>query len=91
MQSNLRGELTTGNGPKMEEYDLIDAVARSMHVTVSSPKEWCQMYSTLFPSMLNAAVKANDIQKVRCLKYFPTQTHFNYFEILDKQFERLWC
>lgn len=63
MQSNLRGELTSNSGrPKMEEYDLVDAVARSLHL--SSPQELSQLGATLFPAMLNAAVVAGDIQKV---------------------------
>lgn len=62
MQSNLRGELTSTSGPKMEEYDLVDAVARSLHLT--SPQELSQLGATLFPAMLNAAVVAGDIQKV---------------------------
>lgn len=62
MQSNLRGELTSNTGPQMEEYDLVDAVARSLHI--SSPKELCQLGATLFPAILNAAVLSDDIQKV---------------------------
>lgn len=46
----------------MEEYDLVDAVARSLHL--SSPQELSQLGATLFPAMLNTAVVAGDIQKV---------------------------
>lgn len=63
IQSNLRGELTSNSGPQMEEYDLVDAVARSLHL--SSPKELGQLGATLFPAMLNAAVLSGDIQKVQ--------------------------
>ena len=37
MQNNLRGELTSGKGPELQEFDLVDAVARSLHL--STPKE----------------------------------------------------
>lgn len=68
MQSNLRGELTSSSGPQMEEYDLVDAVARSLHL--SSPQELSQLGATLFPAMLNAAVLASDLQKVKKRNYF---------------------
>ncbi|XP_065363413.1 L-asparaginase-like [Calliphora vicina] len=68
VQSNLRGELTPTTGPKMEEYDLVDAVARSLHL--SSPQELSQLGATLFPAMLNAAVIAGDIQKINNLKAY---------------------
>uniref|UniRef100_A0A1B0A1S8 asparaginase n=1 Tax=Glossina pallidipes TaxID=7398 RepID=A0A1B0A1S8_GLOPL len=68
MQSNLRGELTSNSGPQMEEYDLVDAVARSLHL--SSPQELSQLGATLFPAMLNAAVIAGDIQKINNLKAY---------------------
>uniref|UniRef100_T1P870 asparaginase n=1 Tax=Musca domestica TaxID=7370 RepID=T1P870_MUSDO len=68
MQSNLRGELTSNAGPKMEEYDLVDAVARSLHL--SSPEELSQLGATLFPAMVNAAVAAGDIQKLNNLKAY---------------------
>lgn len=62
MQTNLRGELTSSVGAKMEEFDLVDAVARSMHL--STPEELGQMCATLFPAMLNTAVQEGDINKV---------------------------
>ncbi|XP_037812456.1 L-asparaginase [Lucilia sericata] len=68
IQSNLRGELTSTSGPKMEEYDLVDAVARSLHL--SSPQELSQLGATLFPAMMNAAVVAGDLQKINNLKAY---------------------
>lgn len=65
VQSNLRGELTSNAGPKIEEYDLVDAVARSLHL--STPQELGQLGATLFPAMLNTAVMESDIQKVRSI------------------------
>lgn len=66
MQSNLRGELTNGKNPKLQEFDLIDAVARSLHI--SSPNELSQLGETLFPAMLNAAVLEADTNKIDSLK-----------------------
>lgn len=67
MQSNLRGELTSGgSGPAMQEFDLVDAVARSLKL--STPKELNQLGATLFPAMLNTSVLEGDIKKV--LLYF---------------------
>jgi lysophospholipase len=37
MQANLRGELSNGKGPELQDFDLVDAVARSLHL--STPKE----------------------------------------------------
>lgn len=66
MQANLRGELTCAKNPKLQEFDLIDAVARSLHI--SSPNELSQLGETLFPAMLNAAVIEDDTTKVDTLK-----------------------
>ncbi|XP_004535206.1 L-asparaginase [Ceratitis capitata] len=68
MQTNLRGEMTSTTGAKMEEFDLVDAVARSMHL--STPEELGQMCATLFPAMLNTAVKDGDINKIINLKAY---------------------
>lgn len=62
MQSNLRGELTCTTEPAMQDFDLVDAVARSLKLT--SPKELNQLGATLFPAMLNTAVLDGDIKKV---------------------------
>lgn len=62
MQSNLRGELTSGTEPAMQDFDLVDAVARSLKLT--SPNELSQLGATLFPAMLNTAVLEGDIKKV---------------------------
>ncbi|EDV91958.1 L-asparaginase [Drosophila grimshawi] len=68
MQSNLRGELTSVAAPKMDDYDLVDAVARSLHL--SSPQELDQLGATLFPAMINAAVAEGDIKKINNLKAY---------------------
>lgn len=66
MQSNLRGELTSKHNLKLQEFDLIDAVARSLHI--SSPNELSQLGETLFPAMLNSAVMEADTNKIDTLK-----------------------
>lgn len=66
MVSNLRGELTTDKPMKLEEFDLIDAVARSLQI--SSPKELSQLGETLFPAMVNTSVLLGDLNKVDMLK-----------------------
>jgi 60kDa lysophospholipase len=65
MQSNLRGELTSGK-IEMKDFDLVDAVARSLHI--STLKELSQLGQTLFPAMLNTAVVHGDISKMENLK-----------------------
>lgn len=66
MSSNLRGELTTDKPMKLDEFDLIDAVARSLQI--SSPKELSQLGETLFPAMVNGSVLLGDTNKVDMLK-----------------------
>lgn len=66
MQSNLRGELTCSNSSIIQEFDLIDAVSRSLRI--SSPNELSLLGDTLFPAMLNAAVIQADTKKIDNLK-----------------------
>ncbi|XP_012226364.2 L-asparaginase 1 [Linepithema humile] len=66
MQTNLRGELTAGRPPTMQDWDLVEAVARSLRL--SSAAELQELGSILFPAMLNAAVIRRDIMKLESLK-----------------------
>lgn len=68
MSSNLRGELTTQRAPELQDYDLIDAVARSLHI--STPLELAQLGAILFPAMVNAAVQSDDTAKLDTLKSY---------------------
>ncbi|XP_064556304.1 L-asparaginase [Drosophila montana] len=68
MQANLRGELTSVAAHTMKDYDLVDAVARSLHL--SSPQELDQLGATLFPAMINAAVYEGDLKKLNNLKAY---------------------
>ncbi|RLU16364.1 hypothetical protein DMN91_012124 [Ooceraea biroi] len=66
MQTNLRGELTSGRPPTIQDWDLVEAVARSLRL--SSAAELQELGSILFPAMLNAAVIRRDIVKLESLK-----------------------
>lgn len=66
MQTNLRGELTSGRSPTVQDWDLVEAVARSLRL--SSAAELQELGSILFPAMLNAAVVRRDIVKLDSLR-----------------------
>ncbi|XP_076235250.1 L-asparaginase isoform X2 [Calliopsis andreniformis] len=66
MQTNLRGELTAGRPPFLQDLDLVDAVARSLRI--SSTSELQELGTILFPAMLNAAVLSHDEVKLEALK-----------------------
>ncbi|XP_072748637.1 L-asparaginase 1 isoform X2 [Anoplolepis gracilipes] len=66
METNLRGELTAGRPPTMQDWDLVEAVARSLRL--SSAAELQELGSILFPAMLNVAVIRRDIVKLESLK-----------------------
>ena len=68
MQQSLRGEMTTGRGVTIKDFDLVDAVARSLNL--STPNELFKLGSTLFPAMLNSAVMENDLQKIDMIKNY---------------------
>lgn len=66
MESNLHGELTSTKPIKLDEFGLIDAVARSLQI--SSPKELSELGETLFPAMINSSVLSGDTNKIDMLK-----------------------
>ncbi|XP_076283370.1 L-asparaginase 1 [Lasioglossum baleicum] len=66
MQTNLRGELTSGRPPFLQDLDLVEAVARSLRI--SSTTEIVELGTILFPAMLNAAVIARDVVKLEMLR-----------------------
>lgn len=73
MQTNLRGELTAGRPPTMQDWDLVEAVASSLRL--SSAAELQELGSILFPAMLNAAVIRRDIVKLDSLKGYVSNSH----------------
>lgn len=71
LSANLRGEMCGGKSEqpnKLAEWDLVDAVARTLHVT--SPQELNNLGGVLFPAMLNNAIIRSDISKLDELKGF---------------------
>lgn len=77
METNLRGELTAGRSIAMQDWDLVDAVGRSLRI--SSPAEFKELGSILFPAMMNAAVLAKDVTKLESLKRYVSlvSSHFH--------------
>lgn len=74
METNLRGELTAGRPPTMQDWDLVEAVARSLRL--SSAAELQELGSILFPAMLNAAVIRRDIVKLESLQRYVSNLCF---------------
>lgn len=66
MGTNLRGELTTTKPMKLDEFGLIEAVARSLQIT--SPKDLTELSDTLFPLIVNTSVLSGDLTKIDMLK-----------------------
>lgn len=65
---SLRGELTTNKIPKINDIDLIEGVARTLHMSLDLEKE--QMCSTFYPALVAAAVTQGDTQKMSDLKQY---------------------
>ncbi|XP_050528963.1 L-asparaginase isoform X2 [Daktulosphaira vitifoliae] len=68
---NLRGEMGGGKSEQpntLAEWDLVDAVARTLHV--SSPHELNVLGAVLFPAMLSNAIVRSDLTKLDELKGF---------------------
>lgn len=55
MMTNFRGELTVPQPSMVKENELIEALARSLHL--SSSEEMDQLKDVLFPSLICSAVK----------------------------------
>lgn len=68
MQTNLRGELTIGQSPTLEDWDLVEAVTRSLKL--SSTAELQQRSTILFPAMFSAAAIKRDITELETLKRY---------------------
>lgn len=55
MMTNLRGELTVPQASLVKDMELIEALARSLHL--SSSEEMDKLKDVLFPSLICSAVK----------------------------------
>ncbi|XP_068153308.1 L-asparaginase [Drosophila tropicalis] len=68
MLLSLRGELTTNKIAKINDIDLIEGVARTLHLSTSKERE--QMCSTFYPALVSAAVIEGDVNKLTDLKQY---------------------
>lgn len=66
VEANLRGELTSTKPMKLDEFGLIEAVARSLQLT--SPGELAELSDTLFPLIVNTSVLSGDLKKIDMLR-----------------------
>lgn len=48
MTTNIRGELTNGKTPELQDFDLVDAVARSLHLSTPHELEQVRKFSSSF-------------------------------------------
>ncbi|EFN78526.1 L-asparaginase [Harpegnathos saltator] len=68
METNLRGELTSGRLPNTRDYDLLKAVEQSLRL--SSTEGFQDVKSYLLPAMMNDAAIKRDITKLKQLKEY---------------------
>ncbi|XP_016975673.1 L-asparaginase 1 [Drosophila rhopaloa] len=68
MLLSLRGELTTNKVAKINDIDLIEGVARTLHMSTGLERQ--QMCSTFYPALVAAAVTQGDIHKLGDLKQY---------------------
>ncbi|XP_017057563.1 L-asparaginase 1 [Drosophila ficusphila] len=68
MLLSLRGELTTNKVAKINDIDLIEGVARTLHMSTAVEKQ--QMCSTFYPALVASAVTEGDTHKLSDLKQY---------------------
>ncbi|XP_017074565.1 L-asparaginase 1 [Drosophila eugracilis] len=68
MLLSLRGEMTTNKVAKINDIDLIEGVARTLHMSTALERK--QMCSTFYPALVAAAVTEGDVQKLGDLKQY---------------------
>eukprot|EP00099_Drosophila_melanogaster_P022473 NP_649953.1 uncharacterized protein Dmel_CG8526, isoform A [Drosophila melanogaster] len=68
MLLSLRGELTTNKVAKINDIDLIEGVARTLHMSTAMERQ--QMCSTFYPALVAAAVTEGDVHKLGDLKQY---------------------
>ncbi|KAI8044412.1 L-asparaginase 1 [Drosophila gunungcola] len=68
MLLSLRGELTTNKVAKINDIDLIEGVARTLHMSTGLERQ--QMCSTFYPALVAAAVTEGDVHKLGDLKQY---------------------
>lgn len=65
MLTNIRGELTSEKSSS-EGYDLVGAVSRLLNLTTEKDKD--DLSNILYPAMLQAAVMAGDLRRIKEIK-----------------------
>ncbi|XP_037089093.1 L-asparaginase-like [Pollicipes pollicipes] len=65
---NLRGELTAHVDVELHDQDLVEAIARKMHMTSSGEVE--RLRETLYPAMLCSAAECGSIERIDALRNF---------------------
>lgn len=68
MMTNLRGELTIPQSSQLKEMEIVEAVARSLHL--SSSEEMEKLKDVLFPSLILSAIKKDDLVKLEALEKY---------------------
>ena len=84
MMTNLRGELTADNKHMIEDLELFEAVAHSLHL--SSSEERDELKDVLFPSLLCSAVKVRIILIlliIVIIDHFYKSLYYLYFLFSD--------
>ncbi|XP_030573892.1 uncharacterized protein LOC115772079 [Drosophila novamexicana] len=68
MEVSLRGEMTTNKVAKINDIDFIEGVARTLHLSMSNERH--QMCSIFFPALVEAAVREDDVVKLKNLRQY---------------------
>ncbi|XP_064484093.1 L-asparaginase-like isoform X2 [Ornithodoros turicata] len=68
LQANLRGELTVAKHTKLDDLDLITAIAKTMQI--SSAEELESLQTALYPSILCSITAKGDLEKLEVMRQF---------------------
>nr|XP_054927629.1 L-asparaginase-like isoform X2 [Dermacentor andersoni] len=68
LQASLRGELTVAKPSKLDDLDLITAIARTMNI--SSPEELQSLQTVLYPSILCSVTARGDVDRLEVMRQF---------------------
>ncbi|XP_075556457.1 L-asparaginase isoform X5 [Dermacentor variabilis] len=68
LQASLRGELTVSKPSKLDDLDLITAIARTMNI--SSPEELQSLQTVLYPSILCSVTARGDVDRLEVMRQF---------------------
>lgn len=68
LQTNLRGELTLTNPRKLDDMDLISAIARTMNI--SSSEDLQSLQTVLYPSILCSVTARGDLDRLEVMRQF---------------------